>query len=76
MHGDHSDADMLTLETIFNNSFALAALLRTAGATTFVLPAGEAVEVEPSTRAGVGLDTEVTFTFSCWAQTKEVSDAA
>jgi hypothetical protein len=76
MHGDHDDADTLTLETIFNNSYAFAAALRAAGSTTFVMPQGEAVEIEQSTRSGVGLDTETTFTFGCWAQTKEVSDAA
>ena len=76
MHGDHTDDDLLTMETIFDNSFAFTSALRTAGALTFVMPQGEAVEIEPSSRTGVGLDTETTFTFGCWAQTKEVSDAA
>lgn len=76
MHGDHSDEDAFDLETIFNNSFALASALRVAGSGSFVMPKGEAVEVEESTRSGVGLDTETNFTFGLWAQTKEVSDAA
>ena len=76
LHGDHSDDDHLALETLFNNSYALASAIRTAGAADFVMPQGEAVEIEPSSRSGVGLDTETTFTFGCWAQTKEASDAA
>ena len=76
MHGAHTDADALALETIFNNSFALADALRTAGVLTFVMPGGESVEIDGTSRTGVGLDTEITFSFGCWAQTKEVSDAA
>ena len=76
MHGDHAADDIYQVETLFNNSFALAASLRTAGAGSYVLVASEAVEIDETTRTGVGNDLETTFSFGVWAQTQEVSDAA
>lgn len=76
VHGDHTDDEIHTFQTLFNNSYALAASLRTAGSGSFVMPQGEAVELDGADRTSAGLDIEITFTFGCWAQTQEVSDAA
>lgn len=75
-HGTFSEADLLALETVFDNSYEFASALRTEAAGSFVMPQGEAVDLDLGSRAGAGLDGQTQFSFAVWAQTKEVSDAA
>ena len=75
-HGNFTDADVHDLEEIMNNAQALASALRVAGASTFAMPLGAAVEIGANTADGRALDEHFTYNFGVWAQTKEVSDAA
>lgn len=75
-HGTFAEDDLHTLEEIFDNAFAFSVALRTAGAGSFVMPEGEAVDLDLGTRTGAGLDGQHQYNFALWAQTQEVSDAA
>lgn len=75
-HGTFTAAQVHDLEEIFDNSFEFANALRTQASGSFVMPAGEAVDLDLGTKTGVGLDGEYQYNFAVWAQTQEVSDAA
>lgn len=75
-HGTFSEADLLALNTIFDNSFEFSTALATAASGSFVMPVGEAVDLDLGSRAGAGLDGQTNLSFAVWAQTQEVSDAA
>ena len=75
-HGTLTTADIDAIDTLFSNAYELATDLRTAGATSFVMPGGLAVEFGTGSKSGAKLDTETSWSFGIWAQTQEISDAA
>lgn len=75
-HGNFSDSEIDQLEELLNNANELAGALRTQGSGSFVMPQGQAVEIDGNTKSGQQLDEELQYNFGIWAQTQEVSDAA
>jgi hypothetical protein len=75
-HGNFSDSDLHNLEELMDNANELAGSLRTQGTGSFVMPQGQAVEIDGNTKSGQQLDENFQYNFGIWAQTQEVSDAA
>ena len=75
-HGQHADQTLDTLEEVFDNAYEFSTALATEGTGQFVMPQGQAVDLDGGTKTGAGLDETFTYTFGVWAQTKEISDAA
>lgn len=75
-HGQHSQADIASLEALFDNAYGLSAAIRAASTGSFVLPQGQAIDVESTSKSGEALDREYRYQFTIYAQTQENSDSA